>query len=203
MQQNVGGTATACPPVATGLYLALVPPGIVVQFSSPLNQRFSTFSLQGAISRPTTLLESRTKKILTQVNWHVLFRCRTKSVTQNIRGVIERLLKAAQRMFARRMWFSEPRLRTTALNNFKIDIREYFLLLQRNSIIHPDRSCWLSNRWNTIQTSTFAAVSWFFVLNSQKIHELPVQIPFLGASFRSTESIIWLVNFVWIVALLR
>jgi len=25
-------------------------------------------------------------KILTQVNWHVLFHCRTKSVTQDVRG---------------------------------------------------------------------------------------------------------------------
>ena len=46
--------------------------------SDSLDQRFSTFSLNGAKSGPTTLLESRTKEILTQVNWHVLLHSRTK-----------------------------------------------------------------------------------------------------------------------------
>jgi len=35
-----------------------------------------------------TLLESRTKEILTQVNWHVLFYCRTKSVIHTLLEVL-------------------------------------------------------------------------------------------------------------------
>jgi len=38
-----------------------------------------------------------------------LFHSRTKSVTQNITGVIERLLRAAHRVLGRRMGLSEPR----------------------------------------------------------------------------------------------
>jgi len=45
---------------------------------------------EGPKSRYTILWESHTKKILTQVNSHVLFYCRTKSVTQNIRDFIYR-----------------------------------------------------------------------------------------------------------------
>jgi len=47
-----------------------------------LNQWFSTFSLKGAKSRLTTLLENPTKDILTQVSWQVLFYSRTNCVTQ-------------------------------------------------------------------------------------------------------------------------
>ena len=46
-------------------------------------------TLKGAIFRPTILLKSRTKEILTQVAWHILFYCRTKSVAQNIRGLFK------------------------------------------------------------------------------------------------------------------
>jgi len=49
-----------------------------------ISQWFSTFSLKGAKSRSTILWESGTKKNLAQVNSHVLFYCRTKSVTQHI-----------------------------------------------------------------------------------------------------------------------
>jgi len=63
--------------------------------SKTLDQWFSTFSLKRAKSRHTTLLESRTKKILTPVNRHVLFYSRMKYVTQYIRGFIERLVRAA------------------------------------------------------------------------------------------------------------
>ena len=55
------------------------------------------FSLQGAKSRLTTLLESGIKNVLTHVNGHVVFCGRTKSVTQNIRGFIQRPLRAARR----------------------------------------------------------------------------------------------------------
>jgi len=54
-----------------------------------LQQWFTTISLKGAKSRSAILLENRTK-ILPQGNWHVLFYCRPKSVTQNIRCVTER-----------------------------------------------------------------------------------------------------------------
>jgi len=80
-----------------------------------LKQWFSTFALKGAKSRLTTLLESRTKKFLTQVNWHVLCHSRTKSVTQNVRNFIERLLRAAQQVFGSRMRLSEQWLRATGL----------------------------------------------------------------------------------------
>ena len=62
-----------------------------------------------------------------QVNWHVLFYCRTNSVIQNIRGFIDRLLIAtkhkrfywlliaAQRVLGSHMRLSEQQLRTTAL----------------------------------------------------------------------------------------
>jgi len=53
---------------------------------------------------------------LTQFNLHVLFYSRTKSVTQNIRRLIERLPRAAQRVPGSRMQPSEPRLRTTGLH---------------------------------------------------------------------------------------
>jgi len=67
----------------------------------------------------TILLESRTKNLLTQVNWHVLFYCTTKSasVTQIIRGFIEGLLRAAQRVLGSRMRRSGPWLRTAALDH--------------------------------------------------------------------------------------
>ena len=72
-------------------------------------QCFSTFSLKGAKSRLTSLLEGRTETILKQVNWDVVFPCITKSVTQNIR-VDERLLR--EKVLASRMRFSEEWLRT-------------------------------------------------------------------------------------------
>jgi len=58
-------------------------------FSLSRKQWFSTISLKGAKFRLTTLLESRCKEILTQVNRHILFYSRTKSFTQIIKGVIE------------------------------------------------------------------------------------------------------------------
>jgi len=54
------------------------------------SQWFSTFSLKGAKSRPTILWESHTKNNLMQVNSYVLFYCRTKSVTPNVRGFVHR-----------------------------------------------------------------------------------------------------------------
>jgi len=54
-----------------------------------LYQWFSTFSLKGATSRPTILLESLNQKFLTHFNLHVFF-SRTKSVTQNIRRFIKK-----------------------------------------------------------------------------------------------------------------
>jgi len=64
-----------------------------------------------------TLLESRTKEILTQLSWYLLFYSRKKCVRQNIRGFIERLLRAAQRVLGNRMRLSEQWFRTTALEN--------------------------------------------------------------------------------------
>jgi len=61
-------------------------------FILDIQKWFSTFLLKGAKSRPTILFEIRTKEILTKINWHILFYCSMKYVTQNIRGVIERLL---------------------------------------------------------------------------------------------------------------
>ena len=58
---------------------------------------YLTILLKGAKPRPTILLESCTKKKLPQINWH-MFYCTNKSVTQNIRGVTEGLLRATQRM---------------------------------------------------------------------------------------------------------
>jgi len=53
--------------------------------------------LKGAKSRLTTLLESRTKAILTQVNRHVLIYSRTKSATQNNKGFNgNKVLKTAE-----------------------------------------------------------------------------------------------------------
>jgi len=63
-----------------------------------------------------SLLESRTKENLTQVNWHVLLYSRTKSVTQNIRGFIEILLRATQRVLASRLWLSKQWLRAIVLH---------------------------------------------------------------------------------------
>ena len=56
------------------------------------------------------------QNFLTQFNLHVLFYSRTKSVTQNIRHFIERMLRATQRVSGSRMRPSEPRLRTTGLH---------------------------------------------------------------------------------------
>ena len=55
-----------------------------------VSQWFSTFSLKGAKPRSMILWESRTKKILTQVNSHVLYYYGRKSATQDIRGFIHR-----------------------------------------------------------------------------------------------------------------
>jgi len=75
----------------------------MVQYCVRLMQWFSTLSLKRTKSRLTTLLERRTKEILTQVNWHVLIYSRKTSVTQTIKGFIERLLRAAQRVLGGRM----------------------------------------------------------------------------------------------------
>jgi len=55
-------------------------------------QWFQTFPLKGDKSWLTTLLGSCTKQYLTEVNWHVLFYCRTKSVAENVRYFVKRLL---------------------------------------------------------------------------------------------------------------
>jgi len=84
-------------------------------FTKCLCQWLSTFSIKGVKSRLTALLEGRTEEILPQVNWHVLFCCRTKSVAQNIWGFIERPLRVAQRILGNRMRFSKQWLRTIGL----------------------------------------------------------------------------------------
>jgi len=56
---------------------------------------------------------------MSTVNWHILFYCRTKSVTQNIKRFltfIKRLLRAAKRVLGCRMRFSKLRLRTIRLD---------------------------------------------------------------------------------------
>jgi len=55
------------------------------------------------------------KITLRQVNWHVLCYCRTKSVIQNIRSLIGRLFKVAQRVLGSHMQLSGLSLRTTGL----------------------------------------------------------------------------------------
>jgi len=62
------------------------------------------------------VIESRTKEILAHVNCPVLFYSRTKSVTQNIRGFIEKLLRAARRVLGSHMRLSEQWLRNTNIN---------------------------------------------------------------------------------------
>jgi len=54
--------------------------------------------------------------MLPQVNWHVLFYCRTKSVTQDIRGFVERLVRASERVLEGHTRPSESRLRNTAID---------------------------------------------------------------------------------------
>jgi len=44
---------------------------------------------------------------------HVLFCCTTKSVAQNIKGFVERLLRAVKKVLGRRLQLSEQWLRTT------------------------------------------------------------------------------------------
>jgi len=70
-----------------------------------LQQRFSTISLKEAKSRPIILLESHTK-FYDRSTDTFCFIALTKSVSQNIRGVTERLLRAAQRMLGSCMWLS-------------------------------------------------------------------------------------------------
>jgi len=86
---------------------------------------FLRVTLQSSGSQPCrwrgqiqTLLEGRTKEILTQVNWHVFIYRRLKPVTQNFRGFVERLLRAAQRVLVGRMRLSEQRSRTTAVKSY-------------------------------------------------------------------------------------
>jgi len=81
-----------------------------------LGQWFLTCSLKGAKFSLTTLLESRTQDILTRANWRLLVYCRTKPITQNIRGVVERLRRAAQMVLGNHMRLSKQWLRTTALD---------------------------------------------------------------------------------------
>ena len=98
---------------------------IVIVPKTVKTQWFSTFSLEAAKSRLTTFLEGHTKQILTQVNWHVVFYCRTKSFTENIRGVIERLLRAAQTVLeSRKRW--EPlanKVRQNLINTVVVTCR--------------------------------------------------------------------------------
>jgi len=68
-----------------------------------ISQCFSTFSLKGDKSRSTISWESRTK-FLTQVNSHVLFHCRTKSVTQTIRGFIHKRSQGAAMELFSSLW---------------------------------------------------------------------------------------------------
>jgi len=63
---------------------------VVVNVFLLLQQWFSTISLKGAKSRPTILLESRTKIFYSKSIDTFCFIALTTSVTQNIRGVTER-----------------------------------------------------------------------------------------------------------------
>jgi len=58
---------------------------------------------EGAQCRLTTLLNGPTKEISVKVIWHILIHSRKKPVTQNSKGFIERLLRAAQRVLGDRM----------------------------------------------------------------------------------------------------
>ena len=93
---------------------------------------FSTFSLVGAKSRLTTLSEGRTKK-----NYHksvdaFCFISETKSVAQSVRGFIERLLRAAQRLLGSSMRLSEQWSRTI----LNMSIAESEPTLQSSSVQH-------------------------------------------------------------------
>jgi len=55
-----------------------------------------------------------------QVNSHISFHCRAKSITLNIRGAIESLQRGPQRVLGSHMWLSELRLRITASNHLSI-----------------------------------------------------------------------------------
>ena len=74
-----------------------------------LHRWFSTVLLKGDKSRLTILLEGLAKEILAQATWHILFCFRAKSCdgnicnTKYIRGLTERLLRAAQRVLGSRM----------------------------------------------------------------------------------------------------
>jgi len=68
-------------------------------------------SLKGAKVRPTILLESCTENFYHKSIDTFCFLAPTKSVTQNIRGVTERRLRAAQRMFGSCMRLVEQCLR--------------------------------------------------------------------------------------------
>jgi len=75
-----------------------------------LQQWFTTISLKGGKSRPTILLESRTKKFCHKSVDTFCFIALTKSVTH--RSVTERLVRAAQRMLGSCMQLLEQCLRT-------------------------------------------------------------------------------------------
>jgi len=77
-----------------------------------LRQWFSTISPQGANFRPTILLESGTVKFHHRSIGTFCFIALTKSVEQNVRGVTERLLRAAQRMLGYCMQLLEQCLKT-------------------------------------------------------------------------------------------
>ena len=73
----------------------------------------STFFAEGSQIQTYDFVGEPHWNFLTRFNVHVLFYSRTKSVTQNIRRFIERLLRAAQTVPGSGIWTSEPGLRTT------------------------------------------------------------------------------------------
>ena len=143
-----------------------------LQLLHSINQWFSTSSLKGAKYRLTTLLESRTKDILMQDSWHVLFHCRTKSVTQNIRSFIERLLRAAQRVLGSHMRLSEQWLRTTGINGVECASGAAFEV-----IVVACFKCWLLRLvrwwWNQFLTDptcrTIFRRRWKFLLSEHSM----------------------------------
>ena len=142
------------------------------------------FFAGGTKSRRSTLLERLTKEILTQVNWHVLFYSRTRSVTQNIRDFIERLLRTAQRVLGGRMRLTNQWLRTTS---FKCNF------LPRLKIVTLQTRGWLDI--NHLQTTELKCTQctfekWKFILIWSVVDAITV-LP------------VWISDMQWLLVLLR
>jgi len=83
---------------------------------------------------------------------------RTKSITRNTEGFIERLLRAAQTVFGGRMRLSKQWLKTTALLNCELYIGNIVQLWCNNDVLLDCTA--INNKWRNNYYQYFFRLHW-------------------------------------------